>query len=112
MPWFKLVSSWCVEQAQRRFRERQKTLIGDLREQVGGLQNDLARQANQLFVVQVRSPLPSPLSTGAAVQSGLASAPCRAYFQVSGLTNAGWTLCCRPTCHLAVMRATSVRLTP
>mmetsp|Transcript_18434 Transcript_18434/g.55601 ORF Transcript_18434/g.55601 Transcript_18434/m.55601 type:complete len:401 (+) Transcript_18434:144-1346(+) len=39
-------------QAQRRFRERQKTLIGDLREQVGGLQNDLARQANQLFVVQ------------------------------------------------------------
>lgn len=40
-------------QAQRRFRERQKTLIGDLRENVRALQTDVEAQAKQIFVLQV-----------------------------------------------------------
>lgn len=47
-----------VLQAQRRFRERQKTLIGDLREHVRSLQADVDSQAKQIFVLQV---LPWPL---------------------------------------------------
>jgi hypothetical protein len=39
-------------QAQRRFRERQKTLIGDLRESVRALQTDVEAQAKQIFVLQ------------------------------------------------------------
>lgn len=45
-----------IPQAQRRFRERQKSLIGDLQDQVGGLQTDLAMQANQVFLLQVAPP--------------------------------------------------------
>ena len=40
-------------QAQRRFRERQKSLIGDLRESVSALTRDNEAQSKQIFVLQV-----------------------------------------------------------
>lgn len=43
-----------VLQAQRRFRERQKTLIGDLRENVRLLHSEVDSQSKQIFVLQVR----------------------------------------------------------
>jgi hypothetical protein len=39
-------------QAQRRFRERQKTLIGDLRENVRLLHSEVESQSKQIFVLQ------------------------------------------------------------
>jgi hypothetical protein len=44
----------CSLQAQRRFRERQKTLIGDLRENVRLLHSEVDSQSKQIFVLQVR----------------------------------------------------------
>ena len=41
-------------QAQRRFRERQKSLIGDLRESVTALTRETEAQSKQIFVLQVR----------------------------------------------------------
>ena len=41
-------------QAQRRFRERQKSLIGDLRESVSTLTRETEAQSKQIFVLQVR----------------------------------------------------------
>ncbi len=40
-------------QAQRRFRERQKSLIGDLRESVSTLTRETEAQSKQIFVLQV-----------------------------------------------------------
>lgn len=45
-------------QAQRRFRERQKTLIGDLRENVRLLHTEVDSQSKQIFVLQVCPLLP------------------------------------------------------
>jgi hypothetical protein len=44
----------CCSQAQRRFRERQKSLIGDLRESVSALTRETEAQSKQIFVLQAR----------------------------------------------------------
>ena len=41
-------------QAQRRFRERQKSLIGDLRESVSTLTRETEAQSKQIYVLQAR----------------------------------------------------------